>query len=110
MGIATNIDVRVAADEDLSTQRCHSVSDPYRRERHCVRGSGLNGSTKHGIGLVEILKTRIDSFSSQVLSEGGRAEVLAAEYMVERSLERFDLYARQLLGDSSDGSAGLAGL
>ncbi|MCP1747325.1 transposase [Bradyrhizobium japonicum] len=34
-----------------------------------------------------------------------QAEVLAAKRMIERSLERFDLYPNQLLGDSGYGSA-----
>jgi hypothetical protein len=34
-----------------------------------------------------------------------QAEVLAAKRMVERSLERFDLYPSRLLGDSGYGSA-----
>ena len=42
-----------------------------------------------------------------------QAEVLAAKRMIERSMERFDLYPARLLGDSAYGSAGdarLAGL
>lgn len=34
-----------------------------------------------------------------------QAEVLAAKRMIERSLERFDLYPSRLLGDSGYGSA-----
>jgi hypothetical protein len=34
-----------------------------------------------------------------------QAEVLAARRMIERSLERFDLYPSRLLGDSGYGSA-----
>jgi hypothetical protein len=36
------------------------------------------------------------------------AEVLAAKRMIERSLERFDLYPSRLLGDSGYGSAEMA--
>jgi hypothetical protein len=38
-----------------------------------------------------------------------QAEVLAAKRMVERSLERFDLYPSRLLGDSGYGSAEMLG-
>jgi hypothetical protein len=38
-----------------------------------------------------------------------QAEVLAAKRMIERSLERFDLYPSRLLGDSGYGSAEMLG-
>ena len=38
-----------------------------------------------------------------------QAEVLAAKRMIERSLERFDLYPARLLGDSAYGSAEMLG-
>jgi hypothetical protein len=38
-----------------------------------------------------------------------QAEVLAAKRMIERSLERFDLYPSRLLGDSAYGSAEMLG-
>ena len=38
-----------------------------------------------------------------------QAEVLAAKSMIERSLERFDLYPSRLLGDSGYGSAEMLG-
>ena len=38
-----------------------------------------------------------------------QAEVLAAKRMIERSLERFDLYPNRLLGDSGYGSAEMLG-
>ncbi len=38
-----------------------------------------------------------------------QAEVLAAKRMIERSLERFDLYPARLLGDSAYGSAEMIG-
>src|SRR3979409_1373972 len=38
-----------------------------------------------------------------------QAEVLAAKRMVERSMERFDLYPARLLGDSAYGSAEMLG-
>src|SRR5215813_10358396 len=38
-----------------------------------------------------------------------QAEVLAAKRMIERSLERFDLYPSRLLGDSAYGSADMLG-
>jgi hypothetical protein len=38
-----------------------------------------------------------------------QAEVLAARRMIERSLERFDLYPARLLGDSAYGSAEMLG-
>lgn len=38
-----------------------------------------------------------------------QAEVLTAKRMIERSLERFDLYPRRLLGDSAYGSAEMLG-
>src|ERR1700744_4899010 len=38
-----------------------------------------------------------------------QAEVLAAKRMIERSLERFDLYPNKLLGDSGYGSAEMLG-
>ena len=38
-----------------------------------------------------------------------QAEVLAAKRMIERSLDRFDLYPARLLGDSAYGSAEMLG-
>src|ERR1700747_1119952 len=38
-----------------------------------------------------------------------QAEVLAAKRMIERSIDRFDLYPARLLGDSAHGSAGMLG-
>ncbi|MGY3591367.1 hypothetical protein ACVIGB_009052 [Bradyrhizobium sp. USDA 4341] len=38
-----------------------------------------------------------------------QAEMLAAKRMIERSLERFDLYPSRLLGDSGYGSAEMLG-
>ncbi len=38
-----------------------------------------------------------------------QAEVLAAKRMIERSIERFDLYPTRLLGDSAHGSAEMLG-
>ena len=38
-----------------------------------------------------------------------QAEVLAAKRMIERSMERFDLYPAQLMGDSAYGSAEMIG-
>jgi hypothetical protein len=38
-----------------------------------------------------------------------QAEVLAAKRMIERSMERFDLYPARLLGDSAYGSAEMLG-
>jgi len=38
-----------------------------------------------------------------------QAEVVAAKRMIERSIERFDLYPRCLLGDSAYGSAEMLG-
>ena len=38
-----------------------------------------------------------------------QAEVVAAKRMIERSIERFDLYPRRLLGDSAYGSAEMLG-
>src|SRR6201987_6107341 len=38
-----------------------------------------------------------------------QAEVLAAKRMIQRSLERFDLYPSRLLGDSAYGSAAMLG-
>jgi Transposase DDE domain len=38
-----------------------------------------------------------------------QAEVLAAKRMIERSLDRFDLYSARLLGDSAYGSAEMLG-
>jgi hypothetical protein len=38
-----------------------------------------------------------------------QAEVLAAKRMIERSMERFDLYPARLMGDSAYGSAEMIG-
>src|SRR5260370_39178982 len=38
-----------------------------------------------------------------------QAEVLAAKRMIERSIDRFDLYPARLLGDSAYGSAEMLG-
>ena len=38
-----------------------------------------------------------------------QAEVLAAKRMIERAMDRFDLYPRRLVGDSGYGSAEMLG-
>ena len=38
-----------------------------------------------------------------------QAEVLAAKRMIERSMERFDIYPARLMGDSAYGSAEMLG-
>ena len=51
----------------------------------------------------------IDVANAIIVDVEATTEVLAAKRMIERSMQRFDLYPARLLGDSAYGSADMLG-
>jgi hypothetical protein len=54
-------------------------------------------------------KVRSPALDVEATTAIRQAEILAAKRMIERSMERFDLYPAKLMGDSAYGSAEMIG-
>jgi hypothetical protein len=87
------------------TPKFVSPSDPAARWTGAHAGQAFFGySTNY---LVDVENAIIIDVEATTAIR--KAEVLAAKRMIERTLERFDLYPSRLLGDSGYGSAQMPG-
>src|SRR5262249_9926512 len=87
------------------TPKFVSPSDPAARWTGAHGGQAFFGySTNYPVDIENEIS--VDGEATPAIRQ---AEVLAAKRMIERSLERFDLYPSRLLGDSGYGSAEMLG-
>src|SRR3974390_2323378 len=87
------------------TPKFISPSDPAARWTGAHGGQGFFGyPTNHLMVVDNRIVVDVDATTAM-----RQAEVLAAKRMIERSMQRFDLYPARLMGDSAYGSAEMLG-
>ena len=86
------------------TPKFISPADPAARWTGALGATFFGYSTNYLIDLDNAII--VDVMATTAIRQ---AEVLAAKHMIERSMQRFDLYPAKLMGDSAYGSAEMLG-